>query len=261
MMTKVLRNIGSTMELRKMSNSRVFFGKSLLLLAAVNLVGSAFAEDVVPAAASPAPAVSLDDQLQSLSLPSNQPPASVSQEKLYAVQNRYSSLKWKSEFTFGGAKNFNADSFITATQLDLAYRIHLSDRFNLGLYGSKGYTSLSSAGERLMTESILPDTAYVKYRANMMVGFNAFYGKIRFSMDHVVYFDQYIALGGGRVFLDTIPATAISGDVGFVFWLGKSGSIRMGLRDDFYNQQRRLASSQVHDLLGHVDVGVLFGGS
>jgi hypothetical protein len=88
-----------------------------------------------------------------------------------------------------------------------------------------------------------------------------FYGKFRVSMDQVFYFDQYVALGAGSVGLNTGRQTAAVGDVGFVLWLGRKGSIRFGVKDYFYNEQRRLSSSRVHDLVGHIDAGFLFGGS
>ena len=52
---------------------------------------------------------SLDDQLKSLDLPSNQAPAGVTEERLYSVQSRYFPLAMKSEVFVGFGKNFTPD--------------------------------------------------------------------------------------------------------------------------------------------------------
>lgn len=204
---------------------------------------------------------SLENELNSLAVPSNQIPPMVASEKMYAVQNRYAPLTYRSEVTLGGSKNFTPDGMMISQQLDLAYRFYLSDRWFVGTSGSYVFNSLSNAGQRLMQqEHLLPDIAYAKYRADLLGGFNIFYGKFRFNMDKAYYFDQYVALGPGVVMLDTGTAPAAVADVGFSFWFGRTASVRLGLKDYFFQERRRLSKGMVHNLLGHLDVGVLFGG-
>lgn len=223
----------------------------LLLLVAVSALGAraARAED------------SLEAQLQGLSLPANQAPTSVTTEKLYSVQPRFVSLKQRSELSLGGGKNFAADSFLVSNQVSLNYRFHLSDRWNLMAGGTYVFNSLSSAGEKLRDmNALVPDTCYVKYRAELLGSFNLFYGKFRIDMDKVFYFDQYLSVGPGLVVMDTATAPAAVADVGFAFWFGRNTNVRLGLKDYHYKQQRRVTASMVNDLVGHLDIGILLGG-
>lgn len=204
----------------------------------------------------------LDNELQSLSMPANQLPSGASEEKLYSVQSRYSPLSSRHEVSVGGAMNFTPGNLLTSQQLDLTYRFHISDRWNVGLSGSMVFNSFSATGDRLLSqEAILPDVAYAKYKADLLIGYNIFYGKFRLSMEEVLYFDLYAAIGPGFVFLDSGRQTAAVGDLGFVFWMGKKLSARIGLKDDFYNEVRRQSSGMSHNLLGHLDIGILFGGN
>jgi outer membrane beta-barrel protein len=203
----------------------------------------------------------LDQQLQSLNLPSNQAPAQVSTEKLYSVQSRYVPVDGRSEFSLGGGKNFTADSFINSSQINLAYRYHLNDKWSFTAGGSYVFNSLSDAGQRLLAlQQLLPDVDYVKYRLNALASYNVFYGKFRVSMDQVFYFDQYIAAGPGLVAMDTGTSPAAVGDIGFIFWVGRQFNAQIGVKDYYYNQKRVLSSANVNDAVGHIDFGILLGG-
>ena len=180
---------------------------------------------------------------------------------MYAVQSRLSPLQGRSEVTITGAKNFTADSFLLSQQVDLGYRYFLSDRWYLGASGSYVFNSLSDAGIRQMNVSKkLPDVAYTKYRADLMVGYNLFYGKFRLSMDQVFYFDQYIAIGPGVVAQDLGTHPAAVGDLGFAFWFGRNFSLRLGVKDYLFPEKRRLSQGLANNVLGHVDFGYVFGG-
>ena len=102
---------------------------------------------------------------------------------------------------------------------------------------------------------------FTRARGNLLVTYQPFYGKIRFGMDSVVYFDQYLSLGGGVVDFSLGTRPAAVADVGFVFWLSKWGSVRVGLKDYFCNEPRRNDSHYVNSVLGHLDFGLLFGGA
>lgn len=202
---------------------------------------------------------SIDDDLQTLKLESNQLPSGVEQDKLYALTPRYSPLRNRFEFTLGGAKNFNPDSHTTSSQLDVALRYHISDRWSVAMGGAYVFNSLSDAGRLNLTEEgKVPDVGYPKYRFDLLAGFNTFYGKLRFSMDSVVYFDQYLALGPALVKLQTGDSYGVTGDIGFAFWFGPHFSARLGVRDCFFEEKRLVSSNWVHHVMGHADVGYVF---
>jgi len=204
---------------------------------------------------------SLEDELRSLSLPSNQAPSGVSSEQLYAVQTRLAPLENRSEITITGAKNFTVDSFLVSQQVDAGYRYYLSSRWFVGASGSYVFNSLSGSGERLMNENKrLPDVAYTKYRADILAGYNLFYGKFRLTLDQVFYFDQYVAVGPGVVVQDLGTHPALVADVGFVFWFGRNFSFRVGAKDYLFHEDRRLSNGLANNVLGHVDFGYVFGG-
>ena len=56
------------------------------------------------------------------------------------------------------------------------------------------------------------------------------------SMDNVLYFDFYSALGAGREDLNSGFENAVVADAGFAFWMGKWGSTRVGLKDYYYQE-------------------------
>lgn len=206
------------------------------------------------------PTESLENQLEALSLPENQSPVPVSSEKLYSVQSRYAPLTGRHEVSFGFGKNMTPPSYLSSNQLELEYRYHLSDRWSLSAGGSYVFSSLTDAGERLRDiEGLVPDAAYVKQRMNLLATYNLFYGKFRLSMDKVFYFDQYLSLGPGFVVADTGRSGAAVGDIGLALWLGKTGSLRFGLKDYYFHETRRLSSSMAHDLIFHFDLGILLG--
>lgn len=227
--------------------------KSIQRLAAIVSV-------ILFSAAAQAAEMPLDQELQQLALPDNQLNPAADSEKLYAVQTRYAPLTHRHEITLGGANNFTGDSFLTSQQVDLTYRFHLNDKWYLGLTGSYVMNSFTESGNRLIeSQKRVPDIAYAKFRGDLMLGYNLFYGKFRLSMDQVFYFDQYIAIGPGMVVLNSGNSIAAVADVGFVLWLGKMASLRIGLKDYFFNEKRNLSSGMVHNLLGHVDVGIVLG--
>jgi outer membrane beta-barrel protein len=205
--------------------------------------------------------ISLEDELKKLSLPDNQAPAGVASEKLYAVQTRFAPLRRRSEFSLGGGRNFTPDSFISSTETSLTYRYHFSDRFSLGVSSSAVFNSMTDTGQRIMNgEGYLPDSAYVRFRGDLIGTYNLFYGKFRLSMEQVFYFDNYIALGPTWIVTDRRGTPGVVGEIGFAFWLGRSGSIRVGLKDYLYRQERRVTSGLVNDLVGTIGVGYLLGG-
>ncbi|MBY0370736.1 outer membrane beta-barrel domain-containing protein [bacterium] len=208
-----------------------------------------------------AAAPSLEDQLSALQTPGNQAPAGVTGEQLYAVQNRYVPLRFRHEFALGGGNNFTPDSFLISTSIDASYRFYLSDRWFVGLSGNYVFNDLTVSGKD--ADSILarvPDVTVVKYRGDLQLGYNLFYGKFRLSMDQVFYFDQYIALGPGIAVMDKGRSLAAVADVGLALWFGRNFDLRVGFKDYFFNELRSKTPGWGHNILGYVQAGYLFGG-
>jgi outer membrane beta-barrel protein len=203
----------------------------------------------------------LESMLGDLNTPANEAPTSVTREQLYSVQGRVCPLKSRSGVWVGGGYNFGGSGYLSMSQLEGAYRYHLSDRFSLGLFGSYNFNKLNESGKNLLaTNSQIPDVAYEKYRASLLLGINTFYGKIRFSMDSVTYFDQYVGIGPGIEGLSTGNTVAGVLDIGFAFWLGHGGSVRVGVQNEFFEEKRALSSVFRNDAVAHLDLGLMFGG-
>ncbi len=207
------------------------------------------------------PARSLEEQLNSLGTPGNEAPVGLTSEQLYAVQNRYAVLKHRHEISLGGGNNFSSSSFLASQGFDATYRFYLTDRWFLGLNGSLVFNEYSRDGQGLVDKnSIVPDVGVTKYRADLLVGYNLFYGKFRLTMDKVFYFDQYVGIGPGVVWLQTGRRAAAVGDVGFAFWFGRNFSFRIGVKDYFFDEQRLVSHGLVHNFVGYLQAGYVFGG-
>lgn len=234
-----------------------------LVLSTLLFIGLTAMGADAPVATTETPAVaaepeSLDMELQKLATDTYQAPAGLSPENLYAVQYRHNPLRHRHEFFLGGAKNFTPDGYTVSNQFDAAYRFYLNDKWFLGLSGSYVVNELSSSGERLLTqEGILPDATFTKFRGDLALGYNLFYGKFRISTDQVFYFDNYVSIGPGLVRYELNSQPAIVGDIGIVGWFGKHFSVRVGLKDYFVKEVRRKTQGMTHNLIGHLDLGYL----
>jgi outer membrane beta-barrel protein len=206
--------------------------------------------------------VNLEKELESLNMPINQGPAAASLEKLYSVQNRYLPLTNKHEITVNFGKNLNAGGLLNSQQVGGSYRYHLNDRFSFGVQGYKVFNEVSSDGELVMsTGRILVPEDYVSQQLEAFTSFNVFYGKFRLGLNRVFYFDQYIALGAGMAELESGNTPMISPDIGIALWLGKSGSVRFGIRNELYNKQTLDGEELNHNVVAHLSIGYLFGGN
>jgi len=208
--------------------------------------------------ATAAQAASLEDQLQSIGN-DNRPPEGISRENLYAVQARYLPLEYKTEITVGGAMNLTNDSFLSSNQFEAGVHFHFNDRWAVEAEHDFVYNHWTSAGDNLRsTNGAVPDDPYVKSRTMALVDWHAFYGKFRWSMDTVSYFDQYWALGGGVVDMNTGMTPGVVADVGFVFWIGRHSSFRFGLKDYLYNEEYSSGTKLSSNLHPHANLGVVF---
>ncbi len=203
---------------------------------------------------------SLEDKLESLNIPDDKVSPVLSNEQLYIVNTRYSSLVNRHEFTVQGAYDFTADSHLDVTQAALSYRYHLNSDWSFGLRYTRYSNKLTGAGERLLgDQQLVPDTDYALNSQEIFATYNTIYGKLRWSSSTIVYFDQYISAGAGMVKLASGQTNMGLVDLGLAFWLGKHMSARVGVKNEFYNQTLRQGEEFQHNAMGYLEFGYLFG--
>lgn len=181
-----------------------------------------------------------------------------SAERLYAVHSRHNDVTHRVELGLGGGYMINSDDYIRSRQIDLNVRYYWSPRWFTSVSGAYASNVMSTAGERLYEHfSIIPDAAYVKYRAEIQMGYNLFYGKFRMTSDRIFYFDQYIAVGPGIVNLNTGTPVSGTADIGIAGWMGDSFSLRLGIKNYVYYQTRQLSEGMTTDMVGYLQMGCL----
>lgn len=202
----------------------------------------------------------LESKLEALNIPSDKVTPTVSEDKLFAVNQRYSSLRQRFEFTMFGANNFNADSHLETTMSGATMRYHFNGKWSIGARYSEYFNQLSSAGKELFkNEKLLPDTDYAVKSSEGFINFNTVYGKLRLTEKTIVYFDHYISLGYGNIQLASEETQMYSVDTGLAFWIGNNFSSRFGLKSESYTQKKVKGSENVHNMMGYAEIGYLFG--
>lgn len=202
----------------------------------------------------------LEKKLDALNIPDDKVTNVLSQDQLYVVNERYSSLVNRHELTLMGANNFTADSHLSTQQAALSYRYHLNADWSFGARYTRYTNKLTDAGQRLFDDKkILPDSDFALNGRELFVNYNTIYGKLRWTEDTVVYFDQYVALGGGKVKLSSGSKNLYFADLGFSFWLGKHMSTRVGFKNEFYTQSQLNGNRNIHNGIGYLEFGYLFG--
>lgn len=202
----------------------------------------------------------LEKKLDALNIPDDKVTTVLSEDKLYIVNTRYSSLVNRHELTLQGGNNFTADSHLSTQQTALSYRYHLNSDWSAGARYSRYSNKLTSAGKRLFDDKkMLPDTDFALDSQELFVNYNTIYGKLRWNADTVVYFDQYIALGGGKIKLASGKKNLAFADLGLSFWLGNHMSTRVGFKNEFYQQKQLTGSRNIHNGVGYIEFGYLFG--
>lgn len=203
----------------------------------------------------------LTNKLDELRVPDDKVSPVVTEDKLYIVNKRYSSLVNRHELSFSGGKNMNSVSHIDNKLTSWLYRYHINSNFQVGLRYNTYYNDLTSSGKTLYKEeALLPDTDFAFKSTSAFLGINTFYGKMRLTEKSVIYFDQFVSLGYGEVDLaENGLQKMINLDAGFSFWMGKKMSLRFGLNNEFYSQRRRSGLTNVHNMMGYFELGYLFG--
>lgn len=203
----------------------------------------------------------IEDKLDKLRIPSDRVTPLVSKDKLYVVNQRYSTLKNRHEISILGGNDFAAEGHLLTRQLGLSYQYHLNSKWSFGLRRTSYFNELSEAGKTLFeNQSILSDTDFALSNTELFTSYNTVYGKVRFAKDNVLYFDQYVSLGLGKVDLKSGNQNMASIDLGLSFWIGKNFSFKTGLRNELYNQRQLMGEKSIHNAIGYLSFGYLFGG-
>lgn len=204
---------------------------------------------------------SMEEQLDSLALPSNQAPANVSTERLYSVQTRYAPLQKRYELGIIGGYNMTNADFVDSKSVGANVRYHFNDKHSFGISYMQFENKLDKTGQDLLErQSLLPDVDYISSVTEANYGYNLFYGKFRLGMSKVFYFDQYWNFGAGAVDLNSGIAPMINIEGGLAFWMGKRGSIRLGFKNLIFEESNLTGNRINHDLLSTLSINILFGG-
>lgn len=202
----------------------------------------------------------LENKLDALNIPDDKVTAVLSEDQLYVVNERYSSLVNRHEMTLLGANNFTADSHLSTQQVGLSYRYHINSDWSIGARYNRYTNKLTAAGQSLFdSKKIVPDTDFALNSQELFVNYNTIYGKLRWTEDTVVYFDQYVALGAGKVKLSSGQKNLAFLDLGFSAWIGKHMSARLGIKNEFYEQSQLNGKRNMHNANGYLEFGYLFG--
>ncbi len=186
-------------------------------------------------------------------------PSSKLVERIYSVQGRATPLKGRPEITVSMGQNFSGSGFLDSSQWGVEGFFHITDRWGV----AAGYSQVSnkftkSAENLLKTSGFLPDVDYAKSRMEARLIYNVFYGKFRFSRTQAMSFDNYLGLGVVQHDLRSGQATGPVAEVGFAFFFPYDVSIRVGVKDYFYRENRTLSQGYAHNVHGYLQTGYLF---
>ncbi len=186
-------------------------------------------------------------------------PSSKLVERIYSVQGRATPLKGRPEIAVSMAQNFSGSGFLDSNQWGVDAFYHITDRWGLGVGYSQVANKFTKAADNLLaTSGYLPDVDYAKSRLEARVIYNVFYGKFRFSRTHAMSFDNYIGLGAAQNDLRSGQATGPVGEVGFAFFFPYDVSIRVGVKDYFYRENRTLSQGYGQNVHGYLQTGYIF---
>jgi outer membrane beta-barrel protein len=204
---------------------------------------------------------SMTKNLEALNIPDDQISPTISRDKLFVLNTRYSSLTNRHEASIFGGNNFTAPSHMEQRAVGLTYRYHINPKWSVGLRHTEYYNNLNNSGKTLLgKEALVAETDFAKSSNEIFGSYNLFYGKMRMTHKTVVYFDQFISLGAGKI--DLASGSTNSGilDLGIAFWMGSHMSARIGLKNEFYKQTLLNGdNNNVHNANGYVEFGYLFG--
>lgn len=186
-------------------------------------------------------------------------PSSKLVERIYSVQSRATPLKGRPEITVSMGQNFSGSGFLESSQWGVEGLFHITDRWGVAVGYSKVTNKFTSAANNLLnTSGYLPDVDYANSRLEARAIYNVFYGKFRFSRTQAMSFDNYLGLGVAQNDLRSGQATGPVAEVGFAFFFPYDVSIRVGVKDYFYRENRTLSQGNSHNVHGYLQTGYLF---
>jgi outer membrane beta-barrel protein len=201
---------------------------------------------------------SLESELKQLEV-QDAVPSSKLVERIYAVQARITPLKYRAEAGVQLGQNFGGSGFLDSSQLSVEGQFHFSDRFAVAAAYSYINNEFTGSAQNLKESSgVLPDIDYAKSRLEGRLIYNLFYGKFRFTRTQSMSFDQYLGLGVAQNELRSGTSTGPVGELGFAFWFGQHVSIRLGMKDYYYRQNRSLSQGYAHNVHGYLQTGYIF---
>lgn len=184
------------------------------------------------------------------------------EKKIEVVQDRVVSRRMRSEMNIEYGGVVGGDAYVKTEGLSLAYNLHFSPRWSLGLKGSYYMNRLSDEGkysidkaqkvnENLSKQAksefdslgLIPVIDYPKYAGYLLANWYPFYGKLNLHDLGVVQYDIYTLLGGGQIELKSGPTTAITAGGGMGFWLSQHLTSRFEVRYETY-EAKRLAGNK-----------------
>jgi outer membrane beta-barrel protein len=202
----------------------------------------------------------MESELNSLNIDKNEKiPAAQSNEKLYSIQSRTMELKNRFEFLVGGGQNFTGDSFLLSRQMSVEGQYHFNNQWSLAATFSQMSNAWTSSTQSLIDQQgLVPDVDYIKSKTELRVQYNTLYGKMRWLRDSVSYFDQYVAFGYSANELSSGMSAGPVIDVGFAHWVSNWGSVHWGVKDYYYEENRKLTAGYSHNIFGYASVGYMF---
>jgi outer membrane beta-barrel protein len=204
----------------------------------------------------------LSKQLESMALPKDQVPKFMSEDKAASYKTRYNDLTFRHEVELIGANNLTPESHLRTNEWGAAYRFHFDNRWSVSVRHMEVNNELNQTGKFLLkNDSLVVDNDYATSFDDIAVSFNTIYGKFKLFSDTIVYFDQFISMGYGTANLASGNTDLYLVDLGVVFWFGRSMSSRIGLRNEFYEQQLQTGSEFISNQVAYFSVGYMFGGS
>lgn len=213
---------------------------------------------VLASATSQAATRSLETELKALEVKDAVPSAKLT-ERIYAVQSRATPLKHRVELTVAMAQNFGGTGFLDTIQTEGDAYFHFTDRFSMAAGYAHVSNKFTSAAKNLEQKSgILPDVDYATSRMELRALYNLFYGKFRFTRNQSLSFDQYLGFGVAQHELRSGQTVGALGDFGFAFWFGQHVSMRLGVKDYYYREDRTLSQGYSHNVHGYLQTGYIF---
>ena len=204
----------------------------------------------------------LGEQLDNLQLPENTLGGFVSKEKLYSVQSRHTSLARRLELSLAGFEQFSDTGFISNREVALGTRYYINSKWSVGASYSHAFNELTDATNDFFNlEGVLPKVSYTKSRFDITARYLLFYGKFRFSMDKILYFDHFVSLGPSLTELESGRYAGIAADTGIVFWLGQNWNVLFGVKN--YSFFKNNMETNEREFTNHAKIylsgGFLFG--